>query len=72
MGFDPGAYKAAVTAEWRRAAHGWHRWIGEIIAWLSLATETMLDQAGVKAGSRVIDIAAGDGGAKPPAQCSRC
>jgi SAM-dependent methyltransferase len=62
MGFDSVAYKAAVTAEWQRAAHGWHSWIGEINAWLSLATETMLDQAGVKAGSRVIDIAAGDGG----------
>jgi SAM-dependent methyltransferase len=62
MGFDPVAYKTAVTAEWQRAAHGWHRWIGEINGWLNLATETMLDQAGVQAGSRVIDIAAGDGG----------
>ena len=62
MAFDPVAYKAAVKQEWQRAAHGWHRWIPEINAWLNLATEAMLDQAGVKDGSRVIDIAAGDGG----------
>lgn len=62
MSFDPVAYKQAVTEEWGRAAQGWHQWIPQINAWLNLATETMLDQAGVKEGSRVIDIAAGDGG----------
>lgn len=62
MAFDADVYKAAVTAEWERAAEGWHRWIPSINAWLEAATEVMLDDAGVKAGSRVIDIAAGDGG----------
>lgn len=62
MVFDPVAYKQAVKAEWQRAAQGWHRWIPAINAWLSGATEWMLDQAGVTDGSRVIDIAAGDGG----------
>ena len=62
MSFDPVAYKQAVTEEWGRAAQGWHKWIPEINAWLNLVTEAMLDQAGVKEGSRVIDIAAGDGG----------
>ena len=62
MAFDPVAYKAAVKEEWQRAAQGWHRWIPAINAWLGPATEMMLDQAGVKDGSRVIDIAAGDGG----------
>ncbi len=62
MAFDPVAYKQAIKEEWARAAHGWHHWIPAINAWLNVATETMLDQADVKDGSRVIDIAAGDGG----------
>lgn len=62
MAFDPVAYKQAVTQEWQRAAQGWHRWIPAINTWLNVATEVMLDQAGVKEGSRVIDLAAGDGG----------
>lgn len=62
MAFDPVAYKQAVKEEWGRAARGWHEWIPAINTWLDAATETMLDQAGVTLGSRVIDIAAGDGG----------
>ena len=62
MAFDPVAYKQAVTDEWQRAAEGWHRWIPAINAWLHGATEAMLDGAGIADGSRVIDIAAGDGG----------
>ncbi len=62
MTFDPVAYKQAVTQEWERAAQGWHRWIPSINEWLSDATGMMLDQAGVMEGSRVIDIASGDGG----------
>ncbi len=62
MAFDPVAYKQAITEEWGRAAQGWHRWIPSINAWLEAATEAMLDQAGVREGGRVIDLAAGDGG----------
>ena len=62
MAFDPVAYKQAIKEEWERAAHGWHHWIPAINAWLNAATETMLDRAEVNCGSRVIDIAAGDGG----------
>jgi SAM-dependent methyltransferase len=62
MTFDPVAYKQAVKEEWGRAAQGWHEWIPAINAWLEPATELMLDQARVDSGSRVIDIAAGDGG----------
>lgn len=62
MTFDPVAYKQAVKEEWGRAAQGWHEWIPAINAWLESATKLMLDQAGVVSGSRVIDIAAGDGG----------
>jgi len=62
MAFDPVAYKQAVKDEWGRAAQGWHEWIPTINVWLASATEMMLDHAGTVAGSRVIDIAAGDGG----------
>lgn len=62
MAFDPVAYKQAVKDEWGRAAQGWHEWIPAINSWLDAATEIMLDQAEVTHGSRVIDIAAGDGG----------
>jgi SAM-dependent methyltransferase len=62
MTFDPQAYKRALTQEWGRAAQGWHDWIPKINDWLYSATEIMLDEAEIQLGSRVIDIAAGDGG----------
>jgi SAM-dependent methyltransferase len=62
VAFDPKAYKQAVTLEWGRAAQGWHKWIPKINEWLSHATEAMLDEAEIRLGSKVIDIAAGDGG----------
>ena len=62
MEFDPVAYKASIAAEWEKTAAGWHRWIPLINAWLEDVTETMLDEAAVTVGSRVVDIAAGDGG----------
>jgi ubiquinone/menaquinone biosynthesis C-methylase UbiE len=62
MTFDPDAYKQAITQEWGRTAPGWHRWIPTINEWQQVATETMLNQARVSRGHRVIDIAAGDGG----------
>ncbi len=62
MSFDPAIYKVSITAEWQKSAAGWHRWIPLINAWLEDITETMLDEAAVTVGSRVVDIAAGDGG----------
>lgn len=62
MAFDAEEYKQAITREWDGAAQGWHHWIQKIDSWLENATEIMLDQARVERGSRVIDIAAGDGG----------
>jgi SAM-dependent methyltransferase len=63
MTFDAaGEYKRAIASEWGRAARGWHDWIDRINEWLDTATEMMLDEAEVRPGSRVIDIAAGDGG----------
>jgi SAM-dependent methyltransferase len=62
MSFDSSAYKEAVREEWQVAAEGWHRWIPTINTWLHHPTEMMLDLAEIGPGSRVIDIAAGDGG----------
>ena len=53
--------ESAVSTAWDEAAQGWSRH-GELIrAWLNQATEAMLDAAGVKAGDRVLDVAAGAG-----------
>src|SRR5690349_13412210 len=60
--FDPVAYKRTTTEQWQAAAEPWHRWAPTLEAWLGDATETMLDMAGVGAGSRVLDVAAGAGG----------
>jgi SAM-dependent methyltransferase len=53
--------ESAASTAWDEAAQGWSRH-GELIrAWLDQATEAMLDAAGVKAGDRVLDVAAGAG-----------
>ena len=60
--FDPVAYKATTRAQWDQAAGAWHRWGATLQSWLGEATEVMLDLAGVGAGARVLDVAAGTGG----------
>lgn len=59
--FDPTAYKRTTHEQWESAAEAWHRWGPTLREWLGPATERMLDLAGVKSGSRVLDIAAGAG-----------
>ena len=48
--------------QWQQAASAWHRWGTQLEDWLGEATELMLDLAGVRSGSRVLDVAAGAGG----------
>ncbi|MEV7396511.1 class I SAM-dependent methyltransferase [Aeromicrobium sp. NPDC092404] len=60
--FDPVQFKSTTRAQWENAAEAWHRWNPTIESWLGAATEVMLDDAGVTAGSRVLDVAAGAGG----------
>lgn len=60
--FDPAVYKQTTKAQWDDAAEAWRRWGPFLERWLGEATELMLDLAGVDAGSRVLDIAAGAGG----------
>ena len=60
--FDADAYKRTTRDQWQDAADAWHRWDPVFDRWLGAATELMLDLAGVTAGTRVLDIAAGSGG----------
>lgn len=60
--FDADAYKRTTRDQWQDAADAWHRWDPVFDRWLGAATELMLDLAGVSAGTRVLDIAAGSGG----------
>jgi len=59
--FDPERYKATTREQWDDAAQAWHNWAPTLQQWLGPATEIMLDVAGVKPGSRVLDVAAGAG-----------
>ncbi len=60
--FDPGTYKETTRVQWQDAAEAWHRYDPVFDRWLAEATEVMLELAGVREGSRVLDIAAGSGG----------
>jgi ubiquinone/menaquinone biosynthesis C-methylase UbiE len=60
--FDPVAYKQTTHRQWQDVAEAWDRWGVVLERWLGPATEVMLDMAGVRAGSRVLDVAAGAGG----------
>jgi ubiquinone/menaquinone biosynthesis C-methylase UbiE len=60
--FDPVKYKQTTREQWQEAAERWHGWGPTLEEWLGEATEAMLEMAGVGAGSRVLDVAAGAGG----------
>lgn len=62
MAFDPDKYKQTTRRQWEDYAEGWNAWAPLLESWLGDATERMLDMAGVGAGSRVVDVAAGAGG----------
>ena len=59
--FDPDKFRATTRTQWEAAAEAWDRWSPLLARWLGPATEVMLDAAGVVAGARVLDIAAGAG-----------
>src|SRR5688572_11968863 len=61
MTFDPAKYKDTTKQQWQAAAEAWHRWGPTLAEWLGPSTETMLDMAGVRSGSRVLDVTAGAG-----------
>jgi SAM-dependent methyltransferase len=59
--FDPVRYKETTREQWQAAAEAWHSWGPTLGTWLGPATELMLDMAGIRDGSRVLDVAAGAG-----------
>ncbi len=59
--FDPVKYKSSTRDQWQTAAEAWYRWSPALNRWLGDSTEKMLEMAGIKPGSRVLDIAAGAG-----------
>ena len=58
---DDGDDGNPVAREWNRAAQGWHSWVPFVRSWLREPTMRMLERAGIVSGSRVLDVAAGDG-----------
>jgi ubiquinone/menaquinone biosynthesis C-methylase UbiE len=59
--FNPNTDKEIVRRQWDAAAKAWNDWGPQLRAWLGGVTQTMLVMADVKAGSRVLDVAAGAG-----------
>src|SRR5688572_19077478 len=59
--FDAKRYKELTREQWESAADSWNRWGAFIGQWLGATTEAMLDMAGIEAGARVLDVAAGAG-----------
>ncbi|HEY7879337.1 MAG TPA: hypothetical protein VID31_00745 [Streptosporangiaceae bacterium] len=60
--FDPVACERATRDQWDGAAAAWDERGGVLEEWPGPATDLMLGLAGVEAGSRVLDVAAGAGG----------
>ncbi|KRC11121.1 ubiquinone biosynthesis protein UbiE [Hydrogenophaga sp. Root209] len=58
---DGQAFKAGMRIQWDTAAAGWNAHAADIRAWLRKPTDAMCRMAGVTAGSRVLDVAAGAG-----------
>jgi len=54
-------FKAAVREQWDRSAQGWNDESPKIRSWLTEATNAMIEMAGIQAGMRVLDVAAGAG-----------
>ncbi|HEX2359231.1 MAG TPA: methyltransferase domain-containing protein [Solirubrobacterales bacterium] len=58
---DPGEFRAGQRTQWDSAATGWRKWSELIDSAASGISERLVELAGVKPGSRVLDIAAGYG-----------
>jgi SAM-dependent methyltransferase len=54
-------FKASMRAQWDTAAAGWNAHSAAIRTWLHGPTDAMCRMAGVRAGARVLDVAAGSG-----------
>lgn len=59
--FDAVAYKTATTRQWQNAATAWSAWSGTLREWLGTATDLMIENANIRDGNSVLDVAAGAG-----------
>ncbi len=59
--FDPVKFKESSRREWQKVAQGWHQWMPRFAEWCAPVSRQMLELASIGPGSRVLDIAAGDG-----------
>ncbi len=60
-GFDRDGYKSALRLSWNEAAKGWDKWWDTINKGAGPVSARLLELAGVKPGSTVLDIATGIG-----------
>jgi SAM-dependent methyltransferase len=58
---DADGFKVAMCEQWNRSAQGWNSESSKIRAWLTEATNAMVEMANVRPGMRVLDVAAGAG-----------
>jgi SAM-dependent methyltransferase len=58
---DAGEFRATQRRDWGTAAKGWHDWQDLIISGTLGVSERLVEMARVKAGDRVLDVAAGSG-----------
>jgi ubiquinone/menaquinone biosynthesis C-methylase UbiE len=58
---DAGEFREAQRNSWNKAATGWDKWATQLLEWTGHVSERLVELAGVEAGSRVLDVAAGLG-----------
>lgn len=58
---DPAEFRKGQRIQWDSAAKGWRKWSDFLDASAKVASERLVELAGVKPGSRVLDVAAGYG-----------
>jgi len=61
LAFDAEKFKATTREQWDRHAQGWNAESDKIRQWLRQSTDTMIEMANIRAGARVLDVAAGAG-----------
>jgi SAM-dependent methyltransferase len=58
---DAGEFRAGQRRDWDSASKGWRKWNELIDASTSIVSDRMVEMAGIGAGDRVLDVAAGYG-----------
>ena len=60
-GFDPENYKSSTRDQWNSSGAGYNAWGETLRKLINPAGERMMEMAGIAAGSRVLELAAGSG-----------